>query len=101
MESSWNSEPEIPGETQVFEFSLILLRTVNEFYKNAQFLGTFERYPDGGFLHKGSRDLHPSCGRSGNEGLAYQFVKPFRMLLLGHHPAIIEDFKRGERVQLK
>lgn len=53
MESSWNSEPEIPEEAQVFEFSLILLRTVNEFYENAQFLGTFERYPDGEFLYKG------------------------------------------------
>ena len=30
---SWNCEPEIPGEAQVFEFSLILLRTVNEFTK--------------------------------------------------------------------
>jgi hypothetical protein len=31
------SDPEIPGEAQVFEFSLILLRTVNEFTKNPVF----------------------------------------------------------------
>jgi len=43
VDGSWNSGPEIPGEAQVFDFSLIVLRTLNEF-KNAQFLVEFARY---------------------------------------------------------
>ena len=39
VESSWNCDPEIPGEAQVFEFSLILLGTVNEFTKPPVFGG--------------------------------------------------------------
>ena len=101
MESSWNSDPEVPGEAQVFKFSLILLRTVNEFTKTPSFWGHLAMPRRWGFLRRGFRDLDASGGGSGQEGLAYQFVEPFRMLLLGHHPAIIEDFERGTRVQLK
>ena len=101
MVSSWNTGPEIPGEAQVFEFSLILLRTVNEFTKTPGFWRFSGMPKTVGYLTENFIDLDAGSGRSGKEGLAYQFVEPFRMLLLGHHPAIIKDFERCARVQLK
>ena len=81
-----------------FKFSLILLRTVNEFTKTPSFWGIFERATDGGIPYETIRGSDASGGGPGEEGLAYQFVKPFRVLLLGHHPAIIKDFQRSARV---
>ena len=58
--------------------------------------------PIGGILYEiATGELDAGGSRSSQERLAYQFVELFRMLLLGHHPAIIKDFERGTRVQLK
>ena len=85
-------------EAQVFKFSLILPRSVNEFTKTPSFWGHLSDAPTVRFLRKGFRDLDAGGSGSGQEGLAHEFVELFRMLLLGHHPAIIEDFERGTRV---